>query len=79
MLRTLAAISRLSRLSPNIHTHLLPPTTVINNVRFKYQDRTGDGGDRSGRRKHPKASSLHDVDDTGDSMQANEDNLLDDK
>lgn len=83
MLRTLTSIARLSRMSPNIHARILSPATIINNVRFKYQNREGGGGDKTGRRKPPQASSsLHDDDDgsdAGDPLENDNDNLLDDK
>lgn len=83
MFRTLAAISRLYRMSPSIHKVLSP--VVVNSVRFKYQNRGG--GDKAGRKKGPQttATSTHDDhDDEYDDGNATpndegEHNLLEDK
>lgn len=83
MFRTLAAVSRLYRISPNIHKVLSP--IVANSVRFKYQNRGG--GDKTGRKKGPQTTvtSRHDdyddEDDDGDATpnDEGEHNLLEDK
>lgn len=85
MFRTISIISRLCRMSPNIHARVMSPVS-INSVRFKYQNRgDGGGGDKTGRRKEPTTTtaSTYDDDETDarDSMDNDgaDYNLLDDK
>lgn len=71
MHRTVSILARMCRTSPAVCSRVLSPA-IINNVRFKYQNRGG--GDKSGRRKAPASD---DDNDAGDN--AGEFNLLDDK
>ena len=85
MFRTLSTITRLCWISTTLrHSRALSPV-VINNVRFKYQNRGGDGGDKSGRKKaamYAVPADNNKEDDAGD-LTGGEDegrrNLLDDK
>ena len=79
MFRTISAASRLCRIATNIYARALPVTpTCINIVRFKYQNRGGDG--KKGSRKDA-ATSYDDEVDTIDSpdSDSSDHNMLEDK
>lgn len=80
MFRTLTTIARLCRAAPSVHSRVFAPV-IINSVRFKYQNRSGDSGDRSGRRKPPSKALEYDEEDVGDvgEHEKGEHDLLDDK
>lgn len=79
MFRTISVISRLCRMSLTVHPRLLSsPLVINNNVRFKYQNRGGQGG----RRQTPTyENGEDDVDDSGDSRDYDkaDHNMLEDK
>lgn len=73
MLRTISAVSRLCRMTPNIHSRV-----VINCVRFRYGNRRG--GDKRGPGNNT-ITTFDDENDTRDGVDSNRanSNLLDDK
>lgn len=77
MFRTVAIIARMCRTSTALHSRFMPPA-VVNSVRHKYQNHSGGGGDRSGRRKSPSTAHANEENDVVDATSADY-NLLEDK